>query len=295
MQVISFMGYKPQVRAPQDYGRRQERSGRERAKAKAAKKKHRSSRRQVLEEKHVPTLEEAVERTLSSLRILGNQRFALPPFYEHFNRWLDNLSNVLSEFELNPTVKVDGQFINERSQILSNVRLQLEEVRRIEASQEKAVRNLSESRNLLERIEKEHASKVKEVEERKNREINRLSRNVESLRQELDKIAKIKIGIFRAVSKKEKAQKEAEATRKLNSAQEKLESAMRSFTKEQEQLQDEYERRKQQTLKQIQNQQKRIETQESDRSLEIRQAACESLANAMKILLQRKKQETDEK
>jgi len=295
MQVISFMGYRPQVRAPQDYGRRQERSGRERAKAKAAKKKHRSSRRQVLEEKHVPTLEEAVERTLSSLRILGNQRFALPPFYEHFNRWLDNLSNVLSEFELNPTVKVDGQFINERSQILSNVRLQLEEVRRIEASQEKAVRNLSESRNLLERIEKEHASKVKEVEERKNREINRLSRNVESLRQELDKIAKIKIGIFRAVSKKEKAQKEAEATRKLNSAQEKLESAMRSFTKEQEQLQDEYERRKQQTLKQIQNQQKRIETQESDRSLEIRQAACESLANAMKILLQRKKQETDEK
>jgi len=295
MQVISFMVYQPHVRAPQDYGRRQERSGRERAKAKAAKKKHRSSRRQVLEEKHVPTLEEAVERTLSSLRILGNQRFALPPFYEHFNRWLDNLSNVLSEFELNPTVKVDGQFINERSQILSNVRLQLEEVRRIEASQEKAVRNLSESRNLLERIEKEHASKVKEVEERKNREINRLSRNVESLRQELDKIAKIKIGIFRAVSKKEKAQKEAEATRKLNSAQEKLESAMRSFTKEQEQLQDEYERRKQQTLKQIQNQQKRIETQESDRSLEIRQAACESLANAMKILLQRKKQETDEK
>ena len=289
------MGYRQQVRAPQDYGRRQERSGRERAKARAAKKKHRSSRRQVLEEKHVLTLEEAVERTLSSLRILGNQKFALPPFYEHFNRWLDNLSSILTEFELNPTVNVDEQFGKERSQILSNVRLQLEEVRRTEASQEQMVRNLSENRNLLERIEKEHAAKAKEVEERKNREVNRLSRNVESLREELDKIAKIKTGIFRAVSKKEKAQKEADATQKLNSAQRNLESTMQSFTKEQEQLQDEYERRKQQTLRQIQNQQKRIETQESDRSLENRQAACESLANAVNVFLKRQNKVFDTK
>jgi len=288
------MGYQPHVRAPQDYGRRQERSGREKAKAKAERKKHRASRSQVLEEKHVPTLEEVVERTLSSLRILGNQRFALPPFYEHFSRWLVDLSDVLSNFESNPNINVDEQFVKERSQILSNVRLQLEEVRRTEASQEEAARNLSESRILLERIEKEYTAKTKEIDERKSREISRLSRNVDSLREELDKIAQIKTGIFRAVSKKEKEQKEAEATQKLNSAQRNLESAVQSFTKEQEQLQDEYERRKQQALGQIQNQQKKIENQESDRSLEDRRSACEFLANAVKTLLERTKQESIE-
>jgi hypothetical protein len=262
---------------------------RERAKARAAARKHRSSRSYLSEEKYVPTSEEVVDRTLNSLRILGNQRFALPPFYEHFSRWLSNLGNVLSEFESSSAISGDDQFVKERSQVLLNIGLQLEERRRKEVSREEAMKNLSDNEILLEQIEKEYLTKTKEIEERKDPRVNRLSRNVDSLKEELERIARMKTGVFRALSKKTKAQKEAEAAQRLNVAQSDLRLAVQHFTSEQKQLRDEYEGRKQGVIEQMRDLQRGIENQESDLSLKDRQAACESLANAVNALLQRKK------
>jgi hypothetical protein len=289
------MVYQPRKRAPRKSGRRCEMARHEKAKAKAKGKKHRSRRSHISGEKHVPTSEEVADRTLNSLHILGNQRFAIPPFYEHFDRWLANLGYVLSEFEFSAAISADDQFVKERSQILSNVELQLEERRRTEVSSEESIRNLSNNRILLKRIEKEYVTRTKEIKGRKNREINRLSRNVEGLREELDRIARIKAGIFRIVSKKAKAQKEAEATQKLNSAQKGLRLTVQYFTAEQERLRDEYEGRKHLVIEQIRDLQKRIENQEFDCSIEDRQAACESLANVVNALLHRKNQEIAEK
>jgi len=289
------MVYQQRTGAPRNSGRRREIPKHEKAKAKTTGKKHRSSRSYISEEKHVLTPEEVVGRTLNSLRILGNQRFGLSPFYEHFGRWLANLGDVLSEFESSPTMSVDDQFVKERSQILSNVRLQLEERRCKEVSREEAIKNLSDNRILLGRIEKEYTTGKKEIEGRKDREINRLSRNVEGLREELDHIDRMKTGIFRVVSKKVRAQKEAEATQRLNFAQRDLSSAVQYFAGEQERLRDEYERRKQLVMQQIRGLWKGIENQEFDRSLEDRRAACEALANAVNALIQRKNQQIAEK
>jgi len=288
------MVYQPRTRAPRNSRRRREMPRHEKAKDKATGKKHRSGGSYLSDEKHVPTSEEVVGRTLNSLRILGNQRFALPPFYEHFGRWLANLGDVLSGFESSPPISVDDQFVKERSQILSNVGLQLEERRREEVSRDEAIKSLSDNRILLERIEEEYTTKTKEIEEWKNHEVNHLSRNVDGLREELDRIARMKTGIFR-VSKKVKAQKEAEATQRLNFAQRDLRLAVQHFIAEQERLQDEYGKRKQLVIEQIRDSQKGIENQESDRSIEDRQAECESLANAVNALLQRKHQEIAEK
>jgi len=92
---------------------------------------------------------------------------------------------------------------------------------------------------------------------------------------------------------KAKAQKEAEANQRLNSAQIDLKLAVLNFTAEQEGLRDEYERKKQMVIGQIRESQKEIENQESDRSLEDRRAACESLANAVNALLQRKESKSN--
>jgi uncharacterized phage infection (PIP) family protein YhgE len=260
-----------------------------REKAKARGQKRRSSGSYISEENHVPTSEEVAQRTLNRLRNLGNQRFALSPFSEHFGRWLMNLRDVLSVFESSPAISPDDQFAKERSQILSNVELELEEKRREESSREKAIKSLSDNEVLLERIEEEYAAGTREIEGRKNGEIKRLSGNIDGLKEELDRIARMKTGIFRAMSKKAKAQKEAEATQRLNSAQGELALAAQQFTAEQQRLQDEYERRKQPVMEQIQDQHKEIENQEIDGSLEARRAACEALVNAVNALLQRKR------
>ena len=276
------MGYQPQIKTARKYDQRHEK-----VKAKAMTHKRRSRGSYLSEEKHDLTSEEVVDRTLNRLRILGNQRFAFSPFNEHFDRWLMNLRDVLSEFESSPTISVDDQFVKERSQILSKVELDLEERRHKETSREDAIKSLSDTRILLEQIEKEYNTRMKKIEARKDSEIKRLSSKIDGLKEEVERLARTKMGILGVISKKTRTQKEAEATQKLNSAQGELTLAMQYFIADQERLRDEYERKKQPLTEHIRDYQKEVENQEVDASLETRRVACEALVNAVNVLLQK--------
>jgi hypothetical protein len=265
------MGYHPQ------YGKVKDRRG-----------KARSVGNSTREEKHVATMKEVSDKTLKRIRNLGSQRFGSSPFSEHFDRWLVNLTDVLSEFESNPNINADEQFVKERSQILSIVKIELEERRRKEATLEEASKNLSNSKNLLDAIKKEYDSRMSEIKGQRNREIKRLYNNIDSLREELDNIVRMKTGLFRGISKKDREQKEMETTQVLNTEQRELELAMLDFTEAQERLRDEYERKRQPVIEQIRDCQKKIETLETDGSREDRWFACEALVDSVNALLQRK-------
>lgn len=271
-----------------DSGRERGKRRREKASASSKGRKHQSLGAYNLEEDHVQTLEEIVDRTLKRLSNLGNQVFAVSPFSEHFGRWLVDLSMVLSEFESNDIITVDDEFMKERSQTLSNVGLELEKKRSEEASADETFKSLSANRLLLEGIEKDHLAKMGEAERKNNLKVKRLSTNVDGLRQELDIIARMKTGIFRGVSKKTKARKEAEATQKLNLALKEVASAEQAFAAEQEKLRTEYEKRKQPVVEQITVMEKEVEKQDVDGSLEARKAACETLINAVNAFVERK-------
>lgn len=278
------MGYQRRVRSPQSSGRGYGIQRREKAKAKSKGQNHRSSK--ISEENQVQKSEEVMDNILNRLHTLGNQRFALFPFNEYFNLWLRNLRDTLLDFESGSTINVDDQYTKERSQILSNIELELKEIRHREALSEEYLRSLSNSKIFLERIEEEFIMRRREREERKESEIKRLSSNIDDLKEELDRIARMKTGILK-ISKKAKGQKEEEVTQRLNSAQRELTLAMEHFTAEQERLRDEYEKKMQPVIEQIQEQRKGIENQENDSSLKARWAACEALVNAINALHQR--------
>jgi hypothetical protein len=284
--MVLFMGYRPQTGSPKSGGRWRQRSPHEKKKAKG--KKRRSSGKYLLEETHVPTPEEAVEKTFSRLRSLGNQTFAIFPFSAYFDDWLVNLKGVLIAFESSPNISVDEQFLKERSKIVANVERALEERRREESSLEEAVKSLSDGKILLEQIEEEHAARVRALEGRKNSEITRVRENIAGLKGELDDLARVKAGLLRAISKKAKAQKEAEVTQKLNAAQSELELTMANFDAEQESLRNIYEQKKQPVFAQIRDCEKKNERMEIDDSLEDRRLECEALVNAVNAFLQRK-------
>lgn len=283
------MGYPSRAKSSRNYGRGRGIPRREKAKAKAKEKKQRSSISFISEENQAPTTEEVAERTVNTLHNLGNQRFAVSPFSEHLSRWLVNLKDVLSEFEENPGTTVDDQFAKECTQILSNVELDLGKMRDKEASSGEAFKILSDNRILLEQAEQDYAAKTKEIEARKDTEIKRLTGNVDAIKEEFERIARIKTGIFRAVSKEAKAKKEAEATQRISAAQSELTSTVQHFTAEQEKMRDEHEKRKQAINEQIRDQEEEVESQEVDGSLETRRAACEALASTMNSFLERKR------
>jgi hypothetical protein len=275
------------MRTPRAYGRGSVTSRHEKAKARGSR--HQPVSGSTLERNHVATAEEVVEKTLKRLHTLGSQRFASSPYSEHFDRWLMNLTDVLSEFESSPNINVDDQFLRECSRILSNVELALKERRRVEASLEEALKGLSASKSLLARIKADYASKAREIRVQKSREIRRLNSDIGSLREELVDVARMKTGLFRGISKKDRDKKETETTQEVDTRQRKLELAMLEFTFAEERLQDEYERKRQPIIEQIKDRQKKIENLETDGSLEDRWFACEALLDAVNALLQRKK------
>ncbi len=265
------MGYHPR------YGKVKDRRG-----------KHRSEANSMREEKHVATMKEVSDKTLRRIRNLGSQRFGSSPFSEHFDRWLVDLVDVLSEFESNPNINADEQFVKERSQILSNVKIELEERCREEVSLEEAFKSLSDNKNLLSGDKEEYDTKMREIKRQKNSEIKRLNNNIDSLRKELDNIVRMKTGFFRGTSKKVREQKEIETTQGLNTEERELELAMLDFIEVKEKLRSEYERKRQPLIEQIRDCQKKIDTLEVDWSREDRWFACEALIDSVNALLQRK-------
>jgi len=280
------MGYKSQTGSRRSAGQKFQKSEHEKAKTKP--QKHRAGGRYAQEEIPIPPLGEVVEKTLNKLRNLGSQKFAVSPFSQYFDDWLVNVREVLSEFESSPAVVVDDAFVKERSQVFLDVEREFAETRLKEAALDETAKNLPDANHLIVQIDVEYAVKSRENGLKRNGEVQRLTRNVHDLEEELDRASRMKTSLFGSFSKKAKAQKEAEATRKLNSAKSELELVVQNFKVEQEKLHDEYEKRKQAAMEQVERIEKEIETLETDGSLEARRVACDALVNGVNALLQRK-------
>lgn len=281
---VSFMGYRPQTKSSRSAGRRYQKTQHDKAKAKA--QRHRSVER-YLEEEHVPTVEEAAEKTLGRLQSLGNQVFALSPFSRYFDDWLLNLREVLSEFESSPAMNVDDAFVKESQRVLVDVERELAKRRLEEAELERVARSLSDNNHLLLRIDTEYADATRELSLKRDNEVKRLTRLVQDLEEELERIENMKTGVLGLFSMRAKGKKRAETTQRLCSTKSELELVLQNFTVEQEKLHDEYEKRKQVVVEQVQRLEKEMDKVDIDGSLEARRVACEALANAVNALLQR--------
>jgi chemotaxis protein histidine kinase CheA len=243
----------------------------------------------------MPTFADIVDRTLNSLSRLGNQRFAVGPFYEHYDRWMLSVRSVLSDFEASSASPVDNDFKQECSRVLSDIESTLNDRRAKEASNDETVRKLDrsllEAKSILAQTDREYAAKISEVAAQREQAMKPVASNLGRLRQELVRIGRMRAGFLREISKKAKAQKTSEATQKLDKTKRELVAIEQSFAAEQRKLQEEHERRRRQILKQIADYEKELENLENgtkaDDAMNARRAACDALVNAVNSLVQR--------
>ena len=293
---MEAMGYQPRARAPREFGKRSEK-----ARPKTKAEKRRASGIYSVGEEHIPSRDEVFNRTLNGLHHLGTQRFAVPPFHEHFDRWLLSLRTILSEFESSESVTLDDQFREQYGQVLSDIELDLKQRRLREASREEAIRKVSQSiieaRSALAQAEREYAAKTKEFAGQRERAVKPVAGRAGKIREELKRIIGMRAGFLRGISKRAKAQKEAEATERLDSAKRELEKIERTFATEQQKLRQEHSKRKRLLLEQIADHQKEIESLDTssriDDSVDARRAACDALIDAVKALAQRNEQTSE--
>ena len=281
------MSYRSQTRSRRNTGRGRRKLHHEKAKLKGHK--HHSSSKYLLEESEAPTFNEMVEKILGRLHSLGDQIFAFSPFSQYHDDWLLSLKSVLSEFESNPAVTVDEEFVRERSQVMAVVELKLAERRREEAVLVEATRRLADQNNLLVQIDRDYATATRKLASKRNREIKRLTHRVHDFGEELDEASRMKASIFSPFARRAKSNRTAEVKRKLDTAKSELDSVVKAFKVDQEKLHDKYEEKKQAVIKQVRSLKREIESLETDGSVEDRRLACDALANSVNALLQRKK------
>jgi hypothetical protein len=284
------MGFQPRARTPRDFGRRPGRS-----KSKTKPGKHETGGAYRLEEERTLNFAEIVDRSLNSLSRLGNQRFAVGPFYEHYDRWMLSVRNVVSEFEASSAAAVDDSFKEECTRVLSEIESTLNDRRAKEASNDEAVRKVNRSlldvRSLLAQAEREYAAKMSDFAAKRERAIKPVATNLGRIRQELGRISRVRAGFLRGISKKTKAEKEAEATQKLESTRRELAKVEQSFAAAQAKLRKDHSKKKQQILEQIATHQKELDNLEAgsdmDDAVEVRRAACDSLIASIDAFLRR--------
>jgi hypothetical protein len=280
------MGYQPRIKSHR--GAMNENKKPLREKGKERKHIRRPIGKRMLEENHTPTEKEVSDGTLKRLHTLGIQKFGSSPFSEHFDRWLSNVEAVLGEFESNPNICVDDQFVRERSQTLSIIKRQLEGIRCKEASLYREINNLSECRSRLKQISQEYATLTSELKGRKRGHLRRLYSIINKLKRNQENIIRMKTGFFRGISKKGKEQKEIDVAQELSDKQRELELIILEFNVAQKQLREQFERKREPVLEEIKHFRKRVESLETDGSLEERWFACEALIDAVNSFLQRK-------
>jgi hypothetical protein len=276
------MGYQPRVKSSRGAVNSYKRPRRERRKE---SKRH---GRPIQEEKHTATEREISEGTLKRLHILGGQKFGSSPFSEHFDRWLINVETVIGEFVSYPNMNVDEQFENESNNTFETIKLQLEDKRSKEATIDQEIKNLAYHKSLLGQIHADYLSSASALRAQKNSEIKILRRELESLKKEQAEVVKMKTGIFRGVSIREREQKEIAVAEKLSDKQTEVELVVLDLKAKQNHLREEYERRREPVIEEIKNYKKTIRELETDGSLEDRWFACEALIDSLNAFLQRK-------
>ncbi len=252
---------------------------------KTKEKKQRSGK--YFEEATEVSAKEVVEKTLGTLSKLGTQIFALSPFNQYFDDWIVSLKQVVSEFESNPTIQVDEQFVKERSQIFLDVEAALAEKRIQESSISDEAKELADINHLIVETDKDYAEKTRERSFKRNADVQRLSTKIRELEDSVAAQHEMKFGFFQIGAKRKAAEQFSQTQTDLNSSKNELQVTLETFAAEQEKMHDAYEKRKQELIEKSDKLHKELEKLETDISTTSRQESTNALTNSINTLMQR--------
>jgi hypothetical protein len=281
---MDVMSFRPQGGSRKSPGRQLSKSAHDK---KAKEKKQRQSGKYLAEETPEVSAQEITEKTLASLGRLGNQVFALSPFSQYFDDWIVTLRQIVSEFETNPTVTVDDQFVRERTQIFLDVEATLAESKVAESNLTEEAKALADTNHRIVEVDKEYAEKTRELSFKRNADVQRLTHRTLELEADIAEQEEITISFYKFGARKKAAEKLAQTRQALKNNKNELEVTLQNFTAEQEKLHDSYEKKKQELNETSDRLHTELEKLETDTSTIGRQVACNALTCAINALRQR--------
>jgi vacuolar-type H+-ATPase subunit I/STV1 len=226
-------------------------------------------------------------KVLNALEHLGAQRFALPPFSEHFERWIKDLEALLGEFETELSNMVDEVYRQTVQNVLSSLRDDLRKQVELEKDSSgqasRLLQELKECELELSNHEREYGTRTNDARKRNERALGKLTGEINELSKRRLKLLQKRSSFIERILHRPEAKIE-ENTNVLQSKRDEFDRKGTLLQAELTELRSNFEaKRKQLRERQEILKAKLTEFQRnaSNDALEIRNTACQQLRVAI--------------
>jgi len=244
--------------------------------------------------------QEVSARAMNALDHLGNQRFGMPPFSEHFRRWMVDLQSVLDDFKSTMPAVSNEHFNASVEQLMASVKDELNaRIAAEEALSSKITEILkqqTDNERELAELDSEQRTKVHEAKRVTEKSLERLRGEIDDLDEQRLRLLKQKPKFLERLFGGNKSKVE-DSSRSLHSKEKDLKSGEASLKKRIDALRLDYrDRRRPLTEHQAELRERltKLRSTTMDDALEIRKAACEQIRRTISTVFSQPTPTTDE-
>jgi DNA repair exonuclease SbcCD ATPase subunit len=241
----------------------------------------------VYQETELVDPDEVSSKTLNALEHLGNQRFVLPPFSEHFQRWMTDLRTVLTEFKTQLPEATDQEYNEHSEKAVASIQgIFTERTAAEQSTSEKTSdlqNNLTQREAQIAKLENEQKTHLRETRRRFEKSQERLRREIDSLDKKRLKMLRKNDSFLRRVFRRSESRIE-ENTRVLETKKRTLENSREVFERESEKSKSEHQselERLRTEAQELHRKLKQVRANTADDALDARKLACEELHQAV--------------
>lgn len=236
---------------------------------------------------------EVSSRVTNALEHLGNQRFALPPFYEHFQRWMKDVESVLADFKDSIPDAADEQYEATVEALIANIRNEL--TKRIDA--EKALSNqiaelqrqLSMHEVEISDLEKEQRNQTHEAKRGYERSIGKIRGEIDALDAQRLKLLREKPSMLDRLLGRSRVKIEG-SSHSLQSKKHDLHGKEEKLKRQLDGLRSGYQEKRREVSareEELRRQLTELKKSTLDDGMEIRKSVCEQIRTAVEVALNR--------
>jgi hypothetical protein len=235
--------------------------------------------------------QEVSSHIMNALEHLGNQRFGMPPFAEHFQRWLIDVQSALTDLQNSLPDLADENFSKSVTALVSSIQTEfntrVEAERTFSAKLAELQRQLSANEREIAELESEQRTKIHEAQRDSEKSMKKIRSEIETLDAQRLKMIRHKPTILERIFGGAKGRIEG-TSHSLQSRREDLQSREVELKRRLTILRSDYEKeRKPLTARQTELKEELAQLQATtlDDALEIRKMTCDKLRQAVSIAL----------
>jgi len=231
--------------------------------------------------------QEVSSRLTNSLEHLGNQRFGMPPFAEHFHRWVLDVEAALNDFRNSLPDAADQGFDDAVKQLVLNVRGELDgriaSEEALSAKIAEAQHQLSDNERQLAELESAQRTQVNEARRHSEKSMKKIRGEIDALDDQRLKMIRHKPTILERVfgSARERIDN---TSRSLQSRRTDLHGKQENLKQRLSALRSEYEAKRKPLVSrqaELRDELTKLRATTLDDALEIRKTVCDQLRKAV--------------